>query len=55
MPEPMLMVKAIKIVLKKKANTPCARPIRRMDPLVKLTSAVWDEVPITQEKYTKSK
>jgi hypothetical protein len=53
-PEAMLMVKATKVVLKKKANTQCSKPVRRILRLAKLTSAVCPEVPITQAKYKKS-
>ena len=46
----MLMVSANKVVLKKNARTQCTKPVRRMIRLVKLTSAVCPEVPITQAK-----
>ncbi len=39
-PEAILMVKATSAVLKKKARTQWTKPIRRMDRLVKFTSAV---------------
>ena len=36
----MLMVRATKVVLKKKASTQCTVPVRRILRLLKLTSAV---------------
>lgn len=53
-PEAILMVKASSVVLKKKASTQCTRPVLRMVRLLKLTSAVCPEVPMTQAKYRKS-
>ena len=53
-PDAILMVKATKVVLKKKAKTQCSKPVRRMLRLAKLTSAVCPDVPITQAKYRKS-
>ena len=50
----MLIVKATKVVLKKNANTQCTVPVRRIFRLVKLTSAVCPEVPMTLAKYRKS-
>ena len=46
----ILMVKATNVVLKKNANTQCNKPVLRIDLLVKLTSAVCPEVPITLAK-----
>lgn len=44
------MVNATNVVLKKNAKTQCIKPVLRIDLVVKLTSAVWPEVPITQAK-----
>lgn len=49
-PDAILMVSATSVVLKKKARTQCSKPIRRIPRVVKLTSAVWPDVPMTQEK-----
>jgi hypothetical protein len=46
----MLMVNAMSVVLKKKASTQWTIPVRRICRLVKLTSAVCPEVPMTAEK-----
>jgi hypothetical protein len=53
-PEAILIVKATNVVLKKNAKTQCTKPVRLIFLLVKLTSAVCPEVPITQAKYRKS-
>ena len=50
----IFIVNAIKVVLKKNANTQCTMPVLRIVRLVKLTSAVWPDVPMTLEKYRKS-
>ena len=44
------MVNANNVVLKKNAKTQWIKPVLRIDLLVKLTSAVWPDVPMTQEK-----
>lgn len=49
-PEAILIVNATNVVLKKNAKTQCIKPVLRIDLVVKLTSAVWPEVPITQAK-----
>ena len=48
--EEMLIVSAISVVLKKKASTQWTIPVRRICRLVKLTSAVCPDVPMTLEK-----
>jgi hypothetical protein len=42
------------VVLKKNENTQWTAPILRILLELKLTSAVWPEVPMTLEKYKKS-
>ena len=49
-PEAMLIVSAIRVVLKKKAKMQCTVPVLRIRRLVKLTSAVCPDVPMTLAK-----
>lgn len=53
-PEAIFIVSATKVVLKKNASTQCTRPVLRILRLVKLTSAVCPDVPMTLAKYKKS-
>lgn len=53
-PEAILIVNATNVVLKKNAKTQCTMPILRIVRLVKLTSAVCPDVPMTLAKYKKS-
>jgi hypothetical protein len=46
----MLMDSASSVVLKTNAITPCARASRRISVDAISTSAVWEVVPITNEK-----
>src|SRR5712692_8633401 len=54
-PAAMLMVRARSVVLKKNAITPCRRASRRNERDEMETSAVCDVVPMTKEKYRKSR